>query len=185
MNVFRARLFANENDVLAIGGEPLGFIRIEHDDADSRARRGRQALTDDVSVVAFGDGLVQQLIQRRCVDAQHGFIGGDQTLIHHIDGDFQRSLRRAFAIARLQHIEPALFDRELQILHVAIVRFERLVDLHQLVEHGGHRLFERLSRLFHFEPRRFRQCARRPDAGDNVLALGVDEELAVEFVGAG
>ena len=28
MNVFRARLFANENDVLAIGGEPLGIFFI-------------------------------------------------------------------------------------------------------------------------------------------------------------
>ena len=52
----------------------LGFIGIEHDHADSRARRSGQALADDVALVAGCDSGVQQLIERRGIDAQHRFV---------------------------------------------------------------------------------------------------------------
>ena len=46
---------------------------------------------------------------------------GDQALGRHVDGDLQRGLGGALAVAGLQHVEPALLDRELDVLHVAVV----------------------------------------------------------------
>ena len=184
MNVFRARLFADKDDLLAVGRELFRFIRIEHNDADCRARRSRQAFADDVAAIARRDRRMQQLIERRRIDTQHGFVFADQPFAHHVDGDLQRGFRGAFAVARLKHVERAALDRELQILHVAIVGFELLVGALKLGEHLRHRLLKRLARFFHLFARGFGQRLRRANAGDDIFALRVDQELAVERLGA-
>ena len=63
-------------------------------------------------------------------------------------------------------IEPVVLDRELDVLHVAVVRLEIPHRLQQLRVRGGQPLLHRDQRL------------GRPDAGNDVLALRVDEELA-------
>ena len=54
-----------------------------------------------------------------------------------------RGARGALAVARLQHPELAALDRELDVLHVAVVRLEPLADPQQLLVRRRHRLFER------------------------------------------
>ena len=83
--------------------------------------------------------------------------------------------------AGLQDVELAALDGELDVLHLAVVRLEP-------VEHGG-QLGEGLRQHLLHRLRRPSRCPaamaagqrlRRADAGHHVLALGVDQELAVD-----
>ena len=75
--------------------------------------------------------------------------------------------------AGLEHVERAVLDRELDVLHLLVVRLELLADVEQLVVDLGHLLLELADRL------------GGPDARDDVLALGVDQVVAEEVVLAG
>ena len=95
----------------------------------------------------------------------------------------------AFAVRlpyrRLQHPELALLDGELDVLHVAVVLLERAVDARQLLERRRHRVFHRRLVGAGLLARDLGDLLRRADAGDDVLALGVDQEFAVEPLLAG
>ena len=90
----------------------------------------------------------------------------------HVDRHAQRGPPGALAHPGLEHPELALLDGELGVAHVAVVALEPgedpqqlLVDLRELVG----------------------QCRQRlgvADAGHHVLALGVDQEVAVLALGA-
>ncbi len=71
-----------------------------------------------------------------------------------------------FAVARLQHVEAAFLDRELDVLHVAVVALERPQDRDQLLADLG-------VPLAQLGERRAASAAR-----DDVLALGVGQEVA-------
>ena len=73
----------------------------------------------------------------------------------------------------LEHVEGAVLHRELDVLHLLVVRLELLADGHELLVDLGHLLLEPADRL------------GGADAGDDVLALGVDQVVAVEDVLAG
>ncbi len=75
--------------------------------------------------------------------------------------------------ARLEQVEPVLLDGELDVLHLAEVLLEPLHRLEQLCVRRGKDVRHSLERL------------RRSDAGHDVLALGVREELAERFRLAG
>ena len=74
-----------------------------------------------------------------------------------------------FPRSRLQQIQLAALDRELEVLHVAEVPLEPVLRLEQLRV--------RLGQL----RRHLVDVERRANARDDVLALRVDEELAVEL----
>ena len=57
--------------------------------------------------------------------------------------------------------------------------FEFLEDRDQFLIGARHRLFEGCIRAAHFFARDLGQRLRRADPGDNVLALRIDQELAV------
>ncbi len=75
--------------------------------------------------------------------------------------------------ARLQHVKRAFFDRELHVLHVAVVFFEQLANFFELLVNLGHPLSH------------FAQVHWRADTGHHVLALRVDQEIAIENLLAG
>ena len=50
-------------------------------------------------------------------------IAVDQTFVQHVKRDPGRGARRAFAVTSLKQEQDALFDRELEVLHVAEVLF--------------------------------------------------------------
>ena len=74
-----------------------------------------------------------------------------------------------FAAARLEQVEPLVLDRELDVLHVAVVLLE-----------AAHRLRAARGRPAGSTSAHALDRLRRADAGDDVLALGVAQELAEE-----
>ncbi len=128
---------------------------------------------------------MQELIERGGIDPRHRLVPGDEPLVGEIDRDAQGRLGGALAGARLQHPQLALLDRELEILHVAVVLFQQAVDAGELGEGLRHRPFH--GGLFGAggEARFLGDLLRRADAGHHVLALGVDQELAIETFLAG
>ena len=180
VDVFRAGFHPHQNDLVSVGLQPRGVIRREHDLAGSRARRSRQAGGDDLALGFRIDGRMQQLVERGRLDAADGFFLADQSFIRQLDRDAQRGLGRALAAAGLQHPELALLDGEFEVLHVAVVLLQRLIDARELGEGLRHRLFHRRLVGAGLLARSLGDFLRRADAGDHVLALGIDEEFAVE-----
>ena len=122
---------------------------------------------------------MQQLVQRLRVHPLHRFGLVDQPFARHVHRDLEAGGRRALPVARLQHIQLVLLDGEFDVLHVAIVLLERRAHLHQLGVGRGHGVFHAaLIRLRAFLGHRL----RRADAGDDILALRVDQVFAVEDV---
>ncbi len=97
----------------------------------------------------------------------------DQPFFHHLDGNANRGAAGALAVARLQHVQAAVLDGELEVLHVAIVLFQTRGDFAQLVVDVGLDLLE------------LGDVHRRANAGDHVFALRVHQELAVKLFHAG
>ena len=128
---------------------------------------------------------VQQLVERVGLDAADRLLATDDALLDKRHRDLQRRLRGALPRPGLQHPQFAALDGELDVLHVAVFVFEDAAHLEQFAEHRRHDLFHRrqfgVARLFAGD----RQMLRRADAGDDILALRVDEVFAVELVGAG
>ena len=92
---------------------------------------------------------------------------------HHVDRHLQRGGAGALADPGLEHPELALLDGELGVAHVAVVRLEPGEDLEQLGVDLGELLLQLRDRL------------GVADAGHHVLALGVDQEVAVGALVAG
>ena len=164
----------------------------------SGARGGGQSLCDDVGLFQrfLVEYRVQQFVQLGRFHAQNGGRSVDQTLFEHFHRDTNHGCAGTLAVTRLQHPQFAVLDREFQILHVAEIVFEVLLDFVQLFERGGHHLFERriFQRAFAFRnalqfgpaARTFEgDLLRRADAGYHVFALCVDQVFAVENVFAG
>ena len=104
-------------------------------------------------------------------DARDGLFLGDELLVHHVDGDAEGGGGAALAGAALQHVELFFLDGEFEVLHVLVVLFERLADLRRAACRPWAGCVFELDELH-----------RRADAGHDVLALGVDEAVAVEDV---
>ena len=124
VDVLGAGLDPHQDDALALRLERLGVVGREHDLARGRAGRGRKPGGDHLALGVGIDGRVQQLVERGRVDAGHRFLAADQAFIRQLDRDLERRLGGALAGAGLQHPQPALLDRELEILHVAVVLLE-------------------------------------------------------------
>ena len=104
---------------------------------------------------------------------QHRFLAGDELLGGHVHRDAHGRLGGALAVAGLQHPQLALFDRELDVLHVPVVQLEPLGDVQELGVGLGHLLAQLVDLLGH------------ADAGHHVLALGVGEVVALDVMLAG
>ncbi len=205
-NVLGAGFLADQNHLVALGRQRLGFGGGQHNDARGSARNGVDAggelgalellggnflIVDDRVEQAFdvfrcdaGDGLF--LGQTRL----HGQVGpllGQIALLHEIlrlggaeqrlggliDRDLECGGRRALAGAALQHVELLILDGEFEVLHFVVVALKDGADGTELVVSLGHVLMQT------------GQLQRRADAGDHVLALGVNQVVAIELVGAG
>jgi len=94
----------------------------------------------------------------------------NDALLNQIDGDLQRSQRRALGRSRLQEPEPAAFDRELHVLHVAAGGLKRARAFLELPRDLGHAPLEQ------------RRLGRRTAARNEVFALSVGEEVDVELL---
>ena len=178
VDVLRAGLAADEDDLLAA---LVGVDRVvggEVHPADGGARRRGEALGDDLALA--GELRVQHLVEVLGGDAHQRLVLADLPALvalagalRHLDGHPQRGRAGALADAGLQHPQLALLDGELGVAHVAVVPLEAVEDVHQL---GVDRRELGLQRV---------EVLGVADAGDDVLALRVDEEVAVRLVLAG
>ena len=116
---------------------------------------------------------MQQLVELARIDARDCLLARDEPLVDHLRRDAKRGGGRALARARLQDVQRPLLDRELDVLQIAVVRLEPVERLDELLEGLRHVLAHALDRL------------RRADSRDDVLALRVREELAIESPLAG
>ena len=150
------------------------FIGGKYDLSNGRARRSRQALRQHFDLLSlFVEPRNQEVIKLVRLDAEDRFFLRDQPFIHHLQRDAHRGQAGALAVARLQHVELAVLDGELEILHVFVMLFQPRGDVAQLAVNLGHDLFE-------FEDRN-----RSAHARDDVLALRIQQEFAVELFRAG
>ena len=142
--------------------------------ANGSAGAGVQAARDDIVVGVLVELRVQQLVKLIGIDAHDGLFLGDEALFDHLDRNMQRGGGGALADARLEHPQLALFDRELDIAHIAEVVLEDHEHFLELVA----RFLETLN-VF-----KVGDGARVANAGDNVFALGVDQIVAIELLRA-
>ncbi len=145
VDVVRRRLPADEDDRLAGAAALRRGVGVEDDAAAGRAGRGVQALRRRLELRVRIDSRVQELVERRRVDAGDGLLARDQALVDHRDGRLQRRGRGALRAARLEEEELAVLDRELDVLHVTVVPLERRHRLDELVERVGQRLLHLLE----------------------------------------
>ena len=103
-----------------------GVIGAEDDLADGGAGRCGQADGDDVALDGLVEGRVEQLVQFLRLDAHDGLFFADEAFADEVGGDLHHRAAGALAAARLQEPEAALLNRELDVLHVAVVLLERL-----------------------------------------------------------
>ena len=168
VEIFRRRLDSNKDDLLAVLVQFVGFIGIEDDLSSRGAGACRQSVRDDVDRRRRVDHLVKQLVELVRLDAHERRVAIDEPLRDHVHGDLHGRLARAFRVAGLEHEQPAALDRELEVLHVAVVFLESLGDGREL-----------LVDLGHVVPK-LRDLLGSADAGDDVLALRVLQILAVK-----
>ncbi len=115
----------------------------------------------------------QQLLQQHRVDARERAFLRDESVVGHLDRRDDHRARVHLAVARLQAVEAALLDRELEVLHFLVVRLELVAQRDELAVQIRHLLRQRRDRF------------RRADAGDDVLALRIGQVFAVDHVLAG
>ncbi len=132
----------------------------------------RQALGDYFASFERGwfESWVQQGIELLRIDFQEGFLLVDHSLGNEIDRDFEGRGSSALAVSRLEHEELAPLDREFHVLHVTVMALEFFGDCHELFVNVRHDFLQLVNRL---------RCA---DPSDDVLALGVHQEFAVELL---
>ena len=173
VDVFRPRLLANEDHLLASIAEFLGEVGIEDAFARRGARRGRQARRERLRDALRVESRVQQLLEQLGVDAQQRLLTRDQFLGEHVDRRLDHRRGVHLAVTGLQAIQRAFLDRELVVLHLLVVRLERVPERDELLVLRGHLFLHAGERL------------RRADAGHDVLTLRVGQVFAEHLVFAG
>ena len=169
--IFRRGLDADKQHLLAFFRRDDRAIGVEINLARRGARTGRQAGRDDGDLGGFFrvEHRRQQLIELVGRVAHDGRLPVDELLFAHVHRELERGHRRPLAVARLEHVEHAVFDGELEVLHVLEMLLETLADHFELAIRLRQVILQLRDRL------------RRPHAGDDVFALRVDEKLAVEL----
>ena len=152
-----------------------GAVGVEVDLAGSGAGTGGQAGGECLGLLHVGEveDRGEELVELVGGVAQDGGFPVDELLLHHVHGELQRGGGGALAVAGLEHEQLAVLDGELDVLHVLEVLLEGL--------RGPSSARRRASASASLS---LRHGLGGADAGDDVFALGVDEEFAVEFVRA-
>ena len=168
-------LKSDKNDLLACLFPLLGIVGSKHDLSAGSTGRCAQTLADGVgSLECLGVELrVEQSVEVTGIYHHNGFFFGAHALVNEVAGDLESSLSGSLTVAALKHIELAVLNGELHILHIAVVGLEVVADLDEV----GVSLGELFSHL--------RDRHRSADAGNDVFALSVGQELAHQLLLAG
>ena len=108
---------------------------------------------------------MEECVKVSGVDHSNSLFLIDHALVNEVASDFESSLSGSLTVSGLKHIELALFNGELHILHVTVMIFKSSANFLEVCKCLG----ELLSHL----------CDRHgsTNTGNNVLALCVCEEL--------
>ncbi len=168
VHVLRRGLAAHQDHWLTTLGRGLGVVGSEVDTAH-RSTRGRAEAPDQHVVAGFGELGMEDLLEVLAGDPSHRLFlsQANGPLIDHVDRHPQGGPPGPLAHPRLEHPQLALVDGELGVAHVAVVGLEAGEDGQELAVDLGELVLERGQRL------------GIADAGHHVLALGVDQEVAV------
>ena len=172
LDILGRSLKTDEHHLLAALLPLLGVIGGKDNLAAGGARRsGKPAPHDFTLLKRSGVELrMKERIEVAGLDHQYGLLLGAHTLVDEITRDLERGLGGALAVAGLEHEEFFVLDGKLHILHIAVVALERLADLLELLEALGHDLGH------------LGDGHRGAHTGDDVLALGIHQELAHELL---
>ncbi len=114
-------------------------------------------------------GLLQLL---RCYAVSDRLLACDYAFVHQVHGDLHRCHSGALSCAALEDEEPAVFDGEFDVLHLAVVTLQDAADLLELRVDGRVLLRECLD------------IHGSAHTRHHILALRVHQILAVELLGA-
>ena len=171
VEVFGRGLGPNEYDLAPLLGQRFRLVGVEDRFARGGAGRGGQAFGEHCDIRFGIHHRMEQLVQVLGRDTLDRLVLRDQTLLDQLHGDTHGRRAGALRAARLQHVQLAALERELDVLHVPEVLLQPRGDARELFEDLGE------PPAIHLRDRLWR--AR---AGDDVLALGVHEEIAVQDV---
>ena len=171
-DILRRSLETDKNNLLALRSPFLGILRREDDLAACSARSSRKALADQFCLLQsfLIKGSVKQCIEVSRVNCKNSCLLVDLALFDEVICDLQSSASCSLAVTCLQHIQLAMLDGELHILHVMIVILQLLRDRGQLLVDVRKRLLDLID------------LHRRTDTGDHVFALRVHQNLSVELI---
>ena len=174
LQVIGVGLPADQNDLMALGRTRDGVIAREHDLTHGGTGAGVKAVCKRLVLLRGVELRVQELVELSGVDAAHGLLTGDEAFLDHLDSDAQSGGGGTLAHAGLEHPELALLDGKLDVAHVTVVILKRQEDTLKLLTcgleaRGGLEVGDGLGIA---------------DAGHDVLALGVNQKVTVELLGA-
>ena len=182
LHILRVGLLAHQHDFPAALG-PFHRSGRREDDLPARAARPRREALRDRLYAFFGrriDDGMKKLVELVRLDPRDSGFPVDEFFAEHVHRDIQRGRARAFAGPGLEHVEFAVLDRELEVLHVAIMFFEFSADAVELPVEARHRFLERHETPVLIVLGRFVDRRRRADARHHVLALRVDQPFPVK-----
>ena len=174
LQVVGVGLPTNQNDLVTLGGTRDSVVAREHDLAHGGTGAGIKTAGESLVLLGGVELRVKELVELRGIDAAHGLFAGDQAFLDHFDGDAQGGGGGALAHAVLEHPELALLDGKLDIAHIAVMILERQEHALELLTcgleaRGGLEVGDGLGVA---------------DTGDDVLALGINQKVTVELLGA-
>ena len=126
---------------------------------------------------------MEKLVNLFRINPEDGLFLGDKAFINHFHSCSYRCSCRTFSGPRLKHPEISLLDGKLDILHISVMFFQRLVHINELVILIVHDLFQRdLGSILLALYIDGHGC---PDACNHILSLCILEVLAVEHILSG
>ena len=171
-NIFRRSFFANQQNILTRRCARDRFCCGECEFSRCRTRTGRDSLGQDFNAaLVFGSVVRQEQLNKiSCGDSFQRSFFVDQSFAHHFHGSAHCCDAVSFSISSLQHKQTTTLDGEFDVLHVAIMSFQFLANLKQLLPNF-------CIPLFHLTDRQ-----RRANPCDNIFALRVDQEFAIKNI---
>jgi len=126
-DIFRRDILPDEDHLPPLATTFDGPLRAEYDFARGNAEAGRDGRRKQDCLSPGGNAQPLDLVERQAIKPPQRLGRRDPLFPNHVDSDLQGGPRRAFGIARLENLETAVLDRELEILHVVELVLESRV----------------------------------------------------------
>ncbi len=187
MDILRGSLFTYQDDLFTRRAKLFGFVRSEDDLADAAARPGRKAGADFFRCFLRLDIYhgVEQFFQLFRPHTADGRLLGDETFLHHVNRHLDGCRAVSFPHPGLQHIQDAMLNGELDVLHIRVMGIQLTSDVVKLLVDFWHGFLkgwqvpvcELLGDII--------DSKRGADTGHHIFSLGVDQPFSVEVIVAG